>query len=109
MKGVKQVLVRLGELAGVLLFQKEHPLLTQSSIQPPAIIDTSGADDSFTAAYVVALIERQVTAEALRFAGTNSKALDGTSSKSQQLAGTTPSLYDVTYLLLRGSPTSLTV
>ncbi|KAG0628596.1 hypothetical protein M758_1G038500 [Ceratodon purpureus] len=66
--GVKQVLVRLGELAGVLLFQKEHPLLTQSSIQPPAIIDTSGADDSFTAAYVVALIERQVTAEALRFA-----------------------------------------
>jgi sugar/nucleoside kinase (ribokinase family) len=73
MKGVKQVLVRMGELAGVLLFQKEHPILTQSSIQPPTIIDTSGADDSFTAAYVVALIERQVTAEALRFAGTSSE------------------------------------
>ena len=69
MKGVKQVLVRLGELAGVLLFQKEHPILTQGTYYPPAVIDTSGADDSFTAAYVVALIERQVTSEALRFAG----------------------------------------
>jgi len=69
MKGVKQVLVRLGELAGVLLFQKEHPILTQSAYHPPAVIDTSGADDCYTAAYVVALIEHQVTAEALRFAG----------------------------------------
>lgn len=69
MKGVKQVLVRLGELAGVLLFQREQAILTQGAYPPPAIIDTSGADDCFTAAYVVALIERQVTSEALRFAG----------------------------------------
>lgn len=72
-KGIKQVLVRLGELAGVLLFQKEHPMMTQTAYQPPAVIDTSGADDCFTAAYVVALIERQVTAEALRFAGLSPK------------------------------------
>lgn len=68
-KGVKQVLVRLGDLADVLLLQKEHPPLIQAAFQPPVVIDKSGADDSFTAAYAVALIERQTTLEALRFAG----------------------------------------
>lgn len=68
-KGVKQVLVRLGDLADVLLLQKEHPPLLQAAFQPPVVIDKSGADDSFTAAYAVALIERQTTPEALRFAG----------------------------------------
>lgn len=60
--------MKLGEQGSVLV-QKDVPPLIQAAIQPPMVIDTTGADDAFIAAYAVALIERQTSTEALRFAG----------------------------------------
>jgi len=68
-QGVTQVLVKMGENGSVLVCDQEPPVF-QPAIRAPTVVDTTGAGDTFTAAYAVALIERQTPAEALRFAGT---------------------------------------
>lgn len=68
MQGVRNVLVKLGGKGAVLVPQDGPPLI-QHAIQPPVMVDTTGASDAFTAAYAVALIERQSPSGALRFAG----------------------------------------
>ncbi|BBM98165.1 ribokinase [Marchantia polymorpha subsp. ruderalis] len=65
--GVQQVLVKLGE-KGSILVNKDEPPIVQPAIMAPYVVDTTGAGDTFTAAYTVALIEKQPPAEALRFA-----------------------------------------
>lgn len=67
-QGVAQVLVKMGANGSVLVRDQEPPVF-QSALQAPVVVDTTGAGDTFTAAYAVALIERQPSAEALRFAG----------------------------------------
>lgn len=67
-QGVQQVLVKLGE-KGSILVNKDEPPIVQPAIMAPYVVDTTGAGDTFTAAYTVALIEKQPPAEALRFAG----------------------------------------
>jgi fructose-1-phosphate kinase PfkB-like protein len=66
---VKQVLVKMGENGSVLVRDQEPPLF-QPAILASRVVDTTGAGDTFTAAYAVAVIERQTPEEALRFAGT---------------------------------------
>jgi sugar/nucleoside kinase (ribokinase family) len=68
LQGVRNVLVKLGGKGAVLVPQDGPPLI-QHAIQPPVMVDTTGASDAFTAAYAVALIERQSPSGALRFAG----------------------------------------
>jgi ribokinase len=65
--GVKQVLVKMGEHGSVLV-REDGPPLMQAAILAPVVVDTTGAGDTFTAAYAVALIEHQSPIEALRFA-----------------------------------------
>lgn len=65
--GIKQVLVKMGENGSVLVCNNQLPVY-QPAILYPVLVDTAGASDAFTAAYAVALIERQTPAEALRFA-----------------------------------------
>jgi len=65
--GVKQVLVKMGENGSVLVRHGEPPIF-QPAISAPVVVDTTGAGDTFTTAFTVALIESQTPAEALRFA-----------------------------------------
>ncbi|KAL3821285.1 hypothetical protein ACJIZ3_007190 [Penstemon smallii] len=65
--GVKQVLVKLGHRGSVLFTQGEEPI-RQSIISAPAVVDTTGAGDTFTAAFAVALVEGKSKKECLRFA-----------------------------------------
>ncbi|KAG0575703.1 hypothetical protein M758_5G026600 [Ceratodon purpureus] len=65
--GVKQVLVKMGENGSVLVCDGAPPIF-QPALLAPVVVDTTGAGDTFTAAYTVALIESQTPAEALRFA-----------------------------------------
>lgn len=59
----------MGENGSVLVRDEEPPVF-QPAILAPTVVDTTGAGDTFTAAYTVAVIERQAPEEALRFAGT---------------------------------------
>ncbi|KAL0362606.1 UNVERIFIED_CONTAM: Ribokinase [Sesamum calycinum] len=54
--GVKQVLVKLGAKGSVLFTEGEEPI-RQPIISAPKVIDTTGAGDTFTAAFAVALVE----------------------------------------------------
>ena len=67
MQGVKQVLVKLGE-RGSLLLTEDGNTIVQPAILASNVVDTTGAGDTFTAAYAVALVEGQSLAESLRFA-----------------------------------------
>ncbi len=62
------MLVKMGEHGSVLV-REDGPPLMQAAILAPVVVDTTGAGDTFTAAYAVALIEHQSPIEALRFAG----------------------------------------
>ncbi|CAN4104302.1 unnamed protein product [Withania somnifera] len=65
--GVNQVLVKLGENGSALFTKGEEPL-RQPIIRAAKVIDTTGAGDTFTAAFAVALVERKSKAECLKFA-----------------------------------------
>lgn len=65
--GVKQVLVKVGEKGSLLLAEDGHVTL-QPAIMAPNVVDTTGAGDTFTAAYAVALVEGQSQADCLEFA-----------------------------------------
>ncbi|KAL2331269.1 hypothetical protein Fmac_018850 [Flemingia macrophylla] len=65
--GVKQVLVKLGEKGSALFVEGEKPI-QQSAILAKKVVDTTGAGDTFTAAFAVALVEGMSKKECLRFA-----------------------------------------
>lgn len=65
--GVKQVLVKLGAKGSALFTEGEKPT-RQSIIPAQTVIDTTGAGDTFTAAFAVALVEGKSKTECLRFA-----------------------------------------
>lgn len=67
-QGVKKVLVKLGQ-NGSILFNVDEAPIAQPALMAPIAVDTTGAGDTFTAAYAVALIEGQTSVDALRFAG----------------------------------------
>ncbi|KAL0694695.1 hypothetical protein Bca4012_061875 [Brassica carinata] len=65
--GVKKVLVKLGSKGSALFIEGEEPI--QQSIMPAAqVVDTTGAGDTFTAAFAVAMVEGKSHEECLRFA-----------------------------------------
>ncbi|XP_027342749.1 uncharacterized protein LOC113855339 [Abrus precatorius] len=65
--GVKQVLVKLGDKGSALFVEGEKPI-QQPAILAKTVIDTTGAGDTFTAAFAVALVEGKSRKECLRFA-----------------------------------------
>nr|CAB3473811.1 unnamed protein product [Digitaria exilis] len=69
--GVKEVLVKLGSQGSALFVEGEEPI-RQSIIPATEVVDTTGAGDTFTSAFAVALVEGKPKKECMRFAGTNS-------------------------------------
>ncbi|KAG2681543.1 hypothetical protein I3760_11G150400 [Carya illinoinensis] len=65
--GVKQVLVKLGAKGSALFVEGEEPI-KQPAISAAKVIDTTGAGDTFTAAFAVALVEGKSKKECLEFA-----------------------------------------
>ncbi|KAF5191282.1 Ribokinase [Thalictrum thalictroides] len=65
--GVKQVLVKLGSKGSALFVEGEEPI-NQPIISASKVIDTTGAGDTFTAAFAVALVEGKSRKECLKFA-----------------------------------------
>ncbi|KAL7129384.1 hypothetical protein ABFS83_13G062900 [Erythranthe nasuta] len=84
--GVKQVLVKLGAKGSILFTQGEEPI-RQSIISAPKVIDTTGAGDTFTAAFAVALVEGKSKSECLKFAA-------AAASLCVQVKGAIPSMPD---------------
>ena len=68
-QGVNQVLVKLGS-QGAALFIEGEETIRQPVIPASKVVDTTGAGDTFTAAFAVALLEGKPKSECLRFAGT---------------------------------------
>ena len=73
-QGVKQVLVKLGSQGSALFAEGEQPI-RQPIIPATEVIDTTGAGDTFTSAFAVALVEGKPKKECMRFAGTKSRHL----------------------------------
>ncbi|KAL8507761.1 hypothetical protein ACS0TY_018342 [Phlomoides rotata] len=84
--GVKQVLVKLGSKGSVLFIEGEEPI-RQPIISAPKVIDTTGAGDTFTAAFAVALVEGKSKKECLEFAA-------AAASLCVQVKGAIPSMPD---------------
>lgn len=66
-RGVKQVLVKMGEKGSVLFIEGEEPII-QPIVPAPQVVDTTGAGDTFTAAFAVALVEGMPKAQCMHFA-----------------------------------------
>lgn len=66
-KGVQQVLVKLGK-DGCILYGAEEQPIRQNIFPVEKVVDTTGAGDTFTAAYAVALLEGNSQQAALKFA-----------------------------------------
>ncbi|KAH9615922.1 hypothetical protein KSS87_016208 [Heliosperma pusillum] len=98
--GVNQVLVKLGDKGSALFVEGEEPV-KQSIISAPKVVDTTGAGDTFTAAFAVALVEGKSKKECLRFAA-------AAASLCVQVKGAIPSMphRDAVLNLLRQSPMS---
>jgi len=71
LQGVKQVLVKLGD-KGSALFEEGKEPIKQPIILAPKVLDTTGAGDTFTAAFAVALVEGKSKKDCLKFAGNDS-------------------------------------
>jgi len=72
-QGIKQVLLKLGDKGSALFIEGEEPI-KQPIIKAKKVLDTTGAGDTFTAAFSVAHVEGRSKAECLRFAGTQRNA-----------------------------------
>lgn len=68
LQGVKQILVKLGSKGSALFVEGKDPI-RQPIIEASKVLDTTGAGDTFTAAFGVALVEGKTMEECLRFAG----------------------------------------
>ncbi|MED6196356.1 hypothetical protein PIB30_046709 [Stylosanthes scabra] len=84
--GVKQVLVKLGEKGSALFIEGEEPI-QQPAISAKKVLDTTGAGDTFTAAFAVALVEGKSKKECLKFAA-------AAASLCVQVKGAIPSMPD---------------
>ncbi|GAA0149851.1 carbohydrate kinase [Lithospermum erythrorhizon] len=84
--GVKQVLVKLGEKGSALFTEGEEPI-RQPIISAPKVLDTTGAGDTFTAAFAVALVEGKSKKECMTFAA-------AAASLCVQVKGAIPSMPD---------------
>ncbi|KAE9585114.1 putative ribokinase [Lupinus albus] len=84
--GVKQVLVKFGAKGSALFIEGEEPI-QQPAIPAKTVLDTTGAGDTFTAAFAVALVEGKSKKEALRFAA-------AAASLCVQVKGAIPSMPD---------------
>ncbi|KAJ0101266.1 hypothetical protein Patl1_05066 [Pistacia atlantica] len=84
--GVKQVLVKLGAKGSAFFVEGEKPII-QPAISAARVLDTTGAGDTFTAAFAVALVEGKSKEECLRFAA-------AAASLCVQLKGAIPSMPD---------------
>ncbi|XP_057766359.1 ribokinase [Salvia miltiorrhiza] len=84
--GVKEVLVKLGAKGSVLFTEGEEPI-RQPIISAPKVVDTTGAGDTFTAAFAVALVEGKPKKECLEFAA-------AAASLCVQVKGAIPSMPD---------------
>ena len=62
------MLVKLGSKGSALFVEGEEPI-KQPAISVETVIDTTGAGDTFTAAFAVALVEGKPRKECLRFSG----------------------------------------
>lgn len=84
--GVKQVLVKLGAKGSALFVEGEEPI-KQPIISATKVLDTTGAGDTFTAAFAVALVEGKSRNECLKFAA-------AAASLCVQVKGAIPSMPD---------------
>lgn len=84
--GVKQVLVKLGANGSALFTEGEEPI-RQPIISAPKVLDTTGAGDTFTAAFAVALVEGKSKQECMTFAA-------AAASLCVQVKGAIPSMPD---------------
>eukprot|EP00262_Sarcandra_glabra_P007565 TRINITY_DN20455_c0_g1_i1.p1 TRINITY_DN20455_c0_g1~~TRINITY_DN20455_c0_g1_i1.p1 ORF type:complete len:370 (-),score=100.90 TRINITY_DN20455_c0_g1_i1:112-1221(-) len=84
--GVKQVLVKLGAKGSALFVEGDKPL-KQPIISASKVLDTTGAGDTFTAAFAVALVEGKSKMECLKFAA-------AAASLCVQVKGAIPSMPD---------------
>ncbi|OMO74571.1 Ribokinase [Corchorus capsularis] len=84
--GVKQVLVKLGAKGSALFVEGEEPI-RQPIIPAAQVLDTTGAGDTFTAAFAVALVEGKPKEECMRFAA-------AAASLCVQVKGAIPSMPD---------------
>ncbi|XP_061345327.1 ribokinase [Gastrolobium bilobum] len=84
--GVKQVLVKLGAKGSALFVEGEEPI-QQPAIFAKTVIDSTGAGDTFTAAFAVALVEGKSKNECLRFSA-------AAASLCVQVKGAIPSMPD---------------
>lgn len=89
--GVKQVLVKLGAKGSALFVKGEEPI-KQPIFPAEKVLDTTGAGDTFTAAFAIALVEGKSKKEALRFAA-------AAASLCVQVKGAIPSMPDRTSVL----------
>lgn len=98
--GVKQVLVKLGDKGSALFVEGEEPV-KQPVISASKVIDTTGAGDTFTAAFAVALVEGKPKDECLKFAA-------AAASLCVQVKGAIPSMPDrMSVLNLLRTPSSV--
>ncbi|GLT25017.1 hypothetical protein SLA2020_001730 [Shorea laevis] len=84
--GVKQVLVKLGEKGSALFVEGEKPII-QPIVRAERVLDTTGAGDTFTASFAVALVEGKSREQCLRFAA-------AAASLCVQVKGAIPSMPD---------------
>lgn len=84
--GIKQVLVKLGAKGSALFTQGEEPI-RQPIVSAAKVIDTTGAGDTFTASFAVALVEGKSKKESLKFAA-------AAASLCVQVKGAIPSMPD---------------
>ncbi|CAL9048073.1 unnamed protein product [Musa banksii] len=85
-KAVKKVLVKLGAKGSALFIEGEDPIV-QPIIPASEVLDTTGAGDTFTAAFAVALVECKPMKECLKFAA-------AAASLCVQVKGAIPSMPD---------------
>ncbi|XP_031499882.1 ribokinase isoform X2 [Nymphaea colorata] len=89
--GVNQVLVKLGEKGSALFIEGKEPI-KQAIIPASKVVDTTGAGDTFTAAFAVALVEGKSHAECMKFAA-------AAASLCVQVKGAIPSMPERTAVL----------
>ncbi|RZS22296.1 hypothetical protein BHM03_00055048, partial [Ensete ventricosum] len=93
-QGVEKVLVKLGAKGSALFIEGEDPII-QPIIPASEVLDTTGAGDTFTAAFAVALVECKPMKECLKFADLlDWYATAAAASLCVQVKGAIPSMPD---------------